>query len=402
MQLPSITVLVCGLFAAYISHSMWTLYSLFYPKACSSNERCIPSYLAKGGRELDLWIYTSQYAKAKSESSMNLILHSKNLDIHTETETVVNVSLPRKTRNNGTLYVHSFITPRGKTPFSGSWVVAAVESLTTYMLPQADTFKLMGGEQKENQKVCESQSRSHPMTHWRSSLFVSVMEDDIALNAKEIPSELYKFLINYQGEYLPILYIDQISTRTKHLMVVNETCKEMPLTVVYRPISVGKLRMWVNMEQSMKMLHGLGFTEKDTDEMKGIFADTTLHFLLLTFLVAAFHLLFDCLAFKNDISYWRQRDSMVGLSTRTVLWRCVSTIIIFFYLMDEETSLIVLIPAGVGSIIELWKVTKAFKVKLGWKGYLPTFQLGSQSDKEKETQNFDSEAMKYLSYLLYP
>lgn len=28
-------------------------------------------------------------------------------------------------------------------------------------------------------------------------------------------------------------------------------------------------------------------------------------------------LLFDFLAFKNDISYWRNRDSMVGLSTKT-------------------------------------------------------------------------------------
>jgi len=28
-------------------------------------------------------------------------------------------------------------------------------------------------------------------------------------------------------------------------------------------------------------------------------------------------LLFDVLAFKNDISYWRNRDSMVGLSTKT-------------------------------------------------------------------------------------
>jgi len=28
-------------------------------------------------------------------------------------------------------------------------------------------------------------------------------------------------------------------------------------------------------------------------------------------------LLFDFLAFKNDISYWRKRDSMVGLSTKT-------------------------------------------------------------------------------------
>lgn len=29
-----------------------------------------------------------------------------------------------------------------------------------------------------------------------------------------------------------------------------------------------------------------------------------------------FQLLFDFLAFKNDISYWRERKTMVGLSTR--------------------------------------------------------------------------------------
>jgi len=35
------------------------------------------------------------------------------------------------------------------------------------------------------------------------------------------------------------------------------------------------------------------------------------------FVFVVVQLLFDFLAFKNDISYWRNRNSMVGLSTRT-------------------------------------------------------------------------------------
>jgi hypothetical protein len=60
-----------------------------------------------------------------------------------------------------------------------------------------------------------------------------------------------------------------------------------------------------------------GFTEKEFDDVKGIFLDTNLPLLLLTVFISLFHLLFDFLAFKNEISFWRGRRSTVGLSTRT-------------------------------------------------------------------------------------
>ena len=82
----------------------------------------------------------------------------------------------------------------------------------------------------------------------------------------------------------------------------------------------------------------LGFSQKDVDEVKGIFFDTNLYLLLMTFLISMFHvsadplalsmcccysvclssvslkILFDILAFKNDIIFWNNRKTMVGLS----------------------------------------------------------------------------------------
>ena len=133
--------------------------------------------------------------------------------------------------------------------------------------------------------------------------------------------------------------------------------------------------------------------------MKGIFADTNLVLLIITFSVSAVHLLFDCLAFKSDINFWRGKKSMEGLSRKTILWRAFSQSVIFLYLMDEETSLLVLIPAGVGALIEIWKVTKALHITFS---FSTGISFGADSAVEASTAELDSTAMKYLSWVLYP
>jgi len=71
----------------------------------------------------------------------------------------------------------------------------------------------------------------------------------------------------------------------------------------------------------------------------------------------------------------------------------VSTIIIFLYLHDQQTSLLVLVPAGIGSVIELWKVKKALKVSFERQGLRLRIQMGSRSDSEKATENFDGQVI---------
>ncbi len=42
------------------------------------------------------------------------------------------------------------------------------------------------------------------------------------------------------------------------LQPVNESSETMPLSITYAPMSVGKLRLWVNFQESIKMLHKFG------------------------------------------------------------------------------------------------------------------------------------------------
>lgn len=189
------------------------------------------------------------------------------------------------------------------------------------------------------------------------------------------------FLFSYspKGEYLPVVYIDLLGSRLEDLVPVNKSLKELPVTLVYSPISFGKLRLWMQFTAAMYTLRQMGFTDKDIDELKGIFADTNIVLLCMTFIVAALHvchclsemgaylqifhelflfkmffqMLFDFLAFKNDIHFWRDRENMAGLSSRTLLWRSFSQFVIFLYLVDENTSLLVVIPAAIGTLIEV-------------------------------------------------
>lgn len=58
----------------------------------------------------------------------------------------VNVSVPKKTRNNGTLYAYIFLHHAGILPWHDGKQVHLVSPLTTYMVPKPEEVNLLTGE----------------------------------------------------------------------------------------------------------------------------------------------------------------------------------------------------------------------------------------------------------------
>lgn len=86
--------------------------------------------------------------------------------------------------------------------------------------------------------------------------------------------------------------------------------------------------------------------EKQIDDLKTVFIEGNPYFLALTFFVSLLHSVFDMLAFKNDIGFWKSNKSMEGLSATTIIINACCQVVIFFYLLDNETSTVVLVSAG--------------------------------------------------------
>ena len=135
-------------------------------------------------------------------------------------------------------------------------------------------------------------------------------------------------------------------------------------------------------------------------------AETSPWLLGVTAFVSVLHTVFDVLAFKNDIAFWKNNKSMRGLSLNSMLLNLFFQTVIFLYLMDNDTSWMILFSSGMGLAIEVWKVKKAVKsASIEWPAgsRLPSLRIvPMDSYALSETKMHDQEAMRYLSMLMYP
>lgn len=329
-------------------------------------------------------------------SPLNLEVKIDPFNPHSPFKRQVNVSLPEETRANGSLYAVVYVHKAGVSPLEDTREVHYAAPLTTYIAPppsegQKDTHKGSGPRSEQ------------PVSHWRPHLSITMMSEDFTFNKAGLPSDVRRYMrISYEGRqmiYLPLLLVNELNFRVRDLVEISSSTVQLPLTVSYEGISLRGFRFWVHLQDIVYSLRQFGFTERNIDEIKEALVGSNLYLLVLTAFITAIQLICEFLALKNDISSWRKKKSMVGMSRKSVLWRGFGTLLIFVHLL-EETSLLVLLPVGLGACVEVWKVFKVFKIQLHRKS--ARFHVNKLDEDERKTVEYDAQASRYLSYLVYP
>nr|CCC93451.1 conserved hypothetical protein [Trypanosoma congolense IL3000] len=205
------------------------------------------------------------------------------------------------------------------------------------------------------------------------------------------------------GKYVPLVYINNFWVLRDHLLELNETTSKSPFNFTIRisPLPLWKLSMYVNFDRSLRQNQEMGLMRaEDAEELKRIFLETNPYFLGMTFIVSILHMFFEYLAMSNDVMFWRRRKDFTGLSLRTIIMNCYSQTIIFLYLYDnDETSWAILLPSGIGVIIEYWKLAQAARFVRDERGRL---RVRFRESYDKRTRKHDDVAVRYLMYIMTP
>ena len=411
---------------AYFAYTASSFYEIFKSPHCDPSKdgkKCLDSMLYADGVNLELRV---AFSSSGSKADANLLVGGKGVTVvpvktqdsmlvESEEPLTFNVSLPKSVRNNGSMYIVAGIVKTDEKNNEEKVITWDRETITTYIVPLPDTINLLGGEGKESKESDKDKSvkvkdgneknGNKTWTHWRKRLDILLSSDPSPLPPIDrLPPEfsglVYSARHGGKNYYVPPVHIDRLVWRQKELIKVDkDSSVEMPIELRLRASDLGRLRFRFTIYQSMAQMRQLGFADNDLDDIRSLFADTSLWLLLITVFVSTLHLIFDFLAFKNDVSFWRNRKNTSGISTGGIAWRAVSTFIIALYLWDEKASLLVSIPMGLSFVIEIWKLAKALHIKgISMKGV----DIKEATAGERKTNEYDRQAMKYLAVVMIP
>ncbi|KAK6349760.1 hypothetical protein TWF696_006036 [Orbilia brochopaga] len=332
-----------------------------------------------------------------------------------------------RVQHNGTLWAVIYVNKHGITNHDASNSYAQYKLLTRFMPKKkiVKVKKLLGGNEKEEveEEVEPEPTSEGPViaAYWHANLTINVVGNT---GPQQYPSMHPALRMHYNLErdgardqygknswFYPVIFVNDFWLLKDHMVAINETVKSQPLHINIYNIASWKYGIYASMDAAFKQQAQQNNAQgAELEEVKRILIDTNVYLLSTTVAVSLLHTIFEMLAFKSDISHFRNKKDNVGVSFRTILWNVVMQLIIFLYLIDNSdgTSWMILFGQGTGILIEAWKITTVVNVRIreapgSLLGYKIQFEDKHKlSETEEKTKEYDEIAFKYLMMIAVP
>ncbi|KAL4776075.1 cleft lip and palate transmembrane protein 1-domain-containing protein [Aspergillus nidulans var. acristatus] len=420
------------------------------PQAEVENYSSVPDTIAPiwpSDSALDISVYVSPSIVLPSLSTLpssSLVLEEKKFGLGNysdvrEVETTIQV--PKEVQHNGTLWAHFFVALSGHEldpaakGYSTDTAVHFFRPLNQY-LPKRKAKKLknlLAGADETDEEEDDGTPDVSIASYYHPNFTLSVIPDSGNMKYRQIHPAIRRHTqleatgardaSGQNGWYYPIVFLNTFWQLRSHMVELNSTVETIPLRFTLQNLQNWKFAMMASLDENAKQTAKQaafggstpgGGDGSEFEMIKEVLLDTNIWLLGTTGVVTILHMIFETLAFKNDISHWRKKKDNVGTSVRTILANVFMQTVIFLYLMDnsENTSWMILASQGFGIVLEAWKVTKTVNVRLrpppagSFFSFLPYVVVFEDKHKltetEKKTQEYDEIAFRYLYIIAVP
>jgi hypothetical protein len=395
--------------------------------------------------EIDISMYVSPSVampQFRSIPKEHLLIEEKNFKfgdykqkrvIHTE------FNVPKEVQHNATLFAHFYVGHSGSVldPNQAGYDTAkayhVIRPLSQYQVKKKvkKTRNLLSDMPSNEQETEEEKNAPKVFgNYYHPNFTISFIPDAIRFQYPQMHPGPRKYIqleatgardaTGQHGWYYPILFTNTFWQLRKDMIELNDTVKTLPLNVDLNHLAHWKYNIFAAMDENIKGNAAAAAAGQSTpgggdgtemEMFKEILIDSNSYLLAITAVVTVFHMIFEMLAFKNDVQHWRKKKDNVGTSVRTILANVFMQAVIFLYLMDnnETTSWMILFGQGMGIAIEAWKITKTVNVRVrptapgSWLPYSIAFEdKHVLSETEKKTEEYDEIAFRYMYLIAIP
>ena len=367
----------------------------------------------RSNEDLQLKVYLSEHAT--SAEATDWLVWQQDGIVYGNWDDVrqleLDINCPEHVQNNGSLFAHIFlsVTASDSHPLHQSFdaykTLYLRKMLTRYMpkIKERKTKKLLSHSEESTEN--ETDETNPIVSYWWPNITINLVPSVEPMPVKLPPLVNKHVRLSPDGtKFLPFFHVNDFWMLQDQLLPISTANETLHLSLYFSPLAMWRFQLYLQFEESFRMqTDRMGLEKKESEQMKRMVLETNPILLAITIAVSLLHSVFDFLAFKNDIDFWKNKKDMEGMSFRSIIFNVISQAIVLLYLLDNDTSWMILISNGVGLLIEVWKIHKTVIVtRTPQFPYFVFIDRVKPSKLTAKTRKYDEIAFRYLSYLLFP